>query len=66
MQKSTYAMAMFLSLFISTGAYAQALKVMPLGDSITESIKGYGSYRCFLSKMLKDKGYKVNFVVSMW
>jgi hypothetical protein len=40
------------------------IKIMPLGDSITESSKGQNSYRFYLWHSLIDKGYHPNFVGS--
>jgi lysophospholipase L1-like esterase len=40
------------------------VKIMPLGDSITESSKGLNSYRYYLWHMLLEKGYQVDFVGS--
>ena len=40
-------------------------KVMPLGDSITESTAGMPTYRYFLWHLAKDEGYRIDFVGSM-
>ena len=40
-------------------------KIMPLGDSITESAAGMPTYRYFLWHLAKDKGYRIDFVGSM-
>ena len=40
------------------------VKIMPLGDSITESSKGQDSYRFYLWHSLMDQGYQVDFVGS--
>lgn len=40
------------------------VKIMPLGDSITESTKGHNSYRYYLWHLLIDNGYHVDFVGS--
>jgi len=40
------------------------VKIMPLGDSITESSKDQNSYRFYLWHSLIDKGYHPNFVGS--
>ena len=42
------------------------IRIMPIGDSITQggNIKQEYTYRYFLYKLLKEKGYKVNFVGS--
>lgn len=41
------------------------LKVMPLGDSITDGVFYPGGYRTYLYNMLQQNGYKVDFVGSM-
>ena len=41
-----------------------AVKILPLGDSITQGGSGYASYRRDLWFLLKDKGYNVDFVGS--
>jgi acyl-CoA thioesterase I len=40
-------------------------KIMPLGDSITESAAGMPTYRYFLWHLAKDAGYRIDFVGSM-
>jgi hypothetical protein len=40
-------------------------KVMPLGDSITESTAGMPTYRYFLWRLAQDAGYNIDFVGSM-
>ncbi|HEY7130271.1 MAG TPA: SGNH/GDSL hydrolase family protein [Nitrospira sp.] len=42
------------------------VKIMPLGDSITESTKGRHSYRYYLWHMLLEHGYHVDFVGSQY
>jgi lysophospholipase L1-like esterase len=42
-----------------------AVKIMPLGDSITESFPGHATYRFYLYKDLVTAGYDVDFVGSM-
>src|SRR3954468_24495806 len=42
-----------------------AVKIMPLGDSITESFPGHASYRFFLYNQLVQAGYDVDFVGSL-
>jgi len=44
---------------------ASTLKIMPLGDSITEAFSPHDSYRYWLWNALKSDGYKVDFVGSM-
>lgn len=41
------------------------IKIMPLGDSITDGYNFPGGYRINLWKQLSDRGYKVNFVGSL-
>jgi hypothetical protein len=40
-------------------------KIMPLGDSITESSKGLPSYRYYLWHLAVDTGYRIDFVGSL-
>jgi len=40
-------------------------KIMPLGDSITESVAGMPTYRYFLWQLAEDEGYRIDFVGSM-
>src|SRR3712207_891647 len=40
-------------------------RIMPLGDSITESAAGMPTYRYFLWHLLKGEGYRIDFVGSM-
>ena len=40
-------------------------KIMPLGDSITESAAGMPTYRYFLWQLAKNEGYRIDFVGSM-
>jgi len=42
------------------------VKIMPLGDSITESNKGLNSYRYYLWHMLLDQGHHIDFVGSQY
>ena len=64
-----------LSIFVSIGLYASAIKIMPLGDSITydnsyadlenpRSTSMRSAYRNYLWYMLKDGGFNVDFVGS--
>jgi acyl-CoA thioesterase-1 len=46
------------------GTTEKPLRIMPLGDSITESREGYSSYRLTLWKELRAAGCRVNFVGS--
>ncbi len=41
------------------------IKIMPLGDSITDGYNFPGGYRINLWKQLSDRGYKINFVGSL-
>ncbi len=40
-------------------------RIMPLGDSITESAAGMPTYRYFLWHLARDEGYRIDFVGSM-
>ena len=40
-------------------------KIMPLGDSITESTAGMPTYRYFLWHLAQEAGYRIDFVGSM-
>jgi lysophospholipase L1-like esterase len=42
-----------------------ALKVMPLGDSITSGTDAWASYRCLLYRDLVARGYNVDFIGSI-
>lgn len=42
-----------------------AIRIMPLGDSITEASSGFGSYRYYLWQELTREGFAVDFVGSM-
>lgn len=42
-----------------------AVKIMPLGDSITESFPGHATYRFYLYNQLAQAGYDVDFVGTM-
>ncbi len=44
--------------------FLSAVKIMPLGDSITEGAEGHASYRFWLWKRLNLAGYDVDFVGS--
>src|SRR5688572_17756350 len=44
--------------------FLSAVKIMPLGDSITEGFQGHASYRFWLAKRLDLAGYDVDFVGS--
>ena len=41
------------------------VRIMPLGDSITQSVSPYNSYRYYLWHLLLDKGYRTDFVGSL-
>ena len=49
---------------LATQTSNATVKIMPLGDSITESNKGLNSYRYYLWHLLLDHGYHVDFVGS--
>jgi len=53
-----------LALALPARAHAQTVRVMPLGDSITESQTGFASYRYWLWHQLQDFGFCVDFVGS--
>ena len=44
------------------GTGGNAIRIMPIGDSITESRNGYSSYRYWLWRLLQDNGCNVDFV----
>lgn len=44
---------------------ATTARIMPLGDSITESAAGMPTYRYFLWHLAKAEGYRIDFVGSM-
>jgi hypothetical protein len=56
----------FTALFLIQTAHPQnpTVRIMPLGDSITESRKGHASYRCWLWDMLRERGISADFVGS--
>jgi lysophospholipase L1-like esterase len=57
-----------VSALVATSANGQepaVVRIMPLGDSITESFDGQASYRYFLWHQLVGRGYAVDFVGSM-
>jgi lysophospholipase L1-like esterase len=49
---------------LESRALLSAVKIMPLGDSITESSGGHASYRYWLWQQLGQAGYEVDFVGS--
>ena len=50
------------SLLLASPGTAQDLRIMPLGDSITESQTGFASYRYWLWQSLEDFGFCADFV----
>lgn len=52
------------TLYKSCGTPERPLRIMPLGDSITESKSGYSSYRSPLWQLLSQAGCSVDFVGS--
>jgi lysophospholipase L1-like esterase len=52
-------------LTVSQIAYGQAVKIMPLGDSLTSGYRQYASYRYDLWFDLIDAGFEVDFVGSL-
>lgn len=58
--------AIALSLLaVATIGAAETLRVMPLGDSITEGTRSEPGYRPVLWQLLENSGYQVDFVGSM-
>ena len=57
----------FFSLLVTVGADQQRskLKIMPLGDSITEGFSGRHSYRWPLWQLIRQAGFDVDFVGSV-
>jgi uncharacterized protein (TIGR03382 family) len=54
-----------LSLWVSLTAAAQSpIRIMPIGDSITQPLPAYASYRRPLWKLLEQTSYSVDFVGS--
>ena len=49
----------------SPPAMITTAKIMPLGDSITESTAGMPTYRYFLWHLAQSEGYRIDFVGSM-
>jgi acyl-CoA thioesterase I len=62
-----FASVLALGVFFAFGASlsGQPLRVMPLGDSITQGGAVSSSYRPYLWKLMKDAGWKVDFVGSL-
>ncbi|MFN0057394.1 MAG: SGNH/GDSL hydrolase family protein [Planctomycetota bacterium] len=60
---SSCALALVVS--AASPAESQSVRVLPLGDSITEAYTGYASYRYWLWQDLISAGYSVDFVGSM-
>ncbi len=66
----TFFLSLFLSLFLITCDAAtkdniHTIRIMPLGDSITQADSQHPGYRYPLWKLLKDGGYDFDFVGSM-
>jgi lysophospholipase L1-like esterase len=60
-----FLMALGMVVLVQGGAFAEALKILPLGDSITDGShkKKYpGAYRVHLWKLFQDAGWDVDFV----
>ena len=55
----------FLFLIIGKMLPAQTIKIMPLGDSITEAQNEHASYRYWLWHQLRNANYDIDFVGSM-
>jgi len=56
--------ALLVAFLTCSEAQTQTTKIMPLGDSITESVTTFASYRYWLWKSLEQAGYDVDFVGS--
>jgi len=63
MFKKVFCLLYFATLFSSLEAYA-ALKILPLGDSITHGYTSRGGYRYPLEKLMKARGVSIDFVGS--
>jgi acyl-CoA thioesterase I len=50
--------------WLEARTFLSAVKIMPLGDSITEGSQGHASYRFWLWKKLELAGYQADFVGS--
>ena len=63
---SRFFLTALLAAWLSSAAAADQppLRIMPLGDSITEAGGGFASYRYWLQKDLEASGIKVDFVGS--
>lgn len=61
---SSFDFSIIQDLLRSCGINERPLRIMPLGDSITESKSGYSSYRYRLWQMLTGAGCSVDFVGS--
>jgi lysophospholipase L1-like esterase len=59
------AAAVSLALWPGVRASGEAVKIMPLGDSITQGSGGEATYRYFLWHRLLGAGYRVDFVGSL-
>ena len=64
-KKSFGFVALFVILITAQPLSAETVKIMPLGDSITEAINGHASYRYWLWYQLKNAGFDIDFVGSM-
>jgi acyl-CoA thioesterase I len=58
-------MLLFAFLIPVPASASEPVRIMPLGDSITEGANGDATYRYFLWHLLGDAGYQVDFVGSM-
>ena len=54
-----------LCIFALGSVKVQYIRIMPLGDSITQGYRGHDSYRRGLWLKLKQTGFKVDFVGSL-
>ena len=56
---------LLILLTVAQNTYGQAVKIMPMGDSLTSGYRQYASYRYDLWFDLVDAGFEVDFVGSM-
>src|SRR5690242_19031704 len=50
---------------VPTNSTSATIRIMPLGDSITQSFSPHNSYRYYLWHLLLNQGYRVDFVGSL-
>ena len=59
---ATFLSILLILLFVGQAAFGQAVKIMPMGDSLTSGYRQYVSYRYDLWFDLLDAGFDVDFV----